>query len=122
VDGKAGVTITIRGQVKGGKNNMGVTKTGIHFPRKPFKLWRDDAVKQVASQHNQPTIIEPCKATIEYYAGDRKRRDIPAILDGIWHVLERAGVVLDDSLIKSVYLTGGYDKANPRAVVRLEAI
>jgi Holliday junction resolvase RusA-like endonuclease len=123
--GKAGriearyVYLVLRGQVRGGKNNMGVTKTGIHYPQKPWKLWRDAMLAQLQEQRIGPTICEPCAAEINYYAGDRKRRDLPAILDAIWHVLERGGVVKDDSLIKSVNLKGGYDKTHPRAVIRL---
>jgi Holliday junction resolvase RusA-like endonuclease len=115
------VKITLKGQVRGGKNSMGVTKTGIHYPLPAFRAWRDAMLAQVQAQFSGPTICEPCLAHIVYWAGDRKRRDVPAILDAIWHVLERAGVVFDDSLIKSVYLTGGYDKENPRAEIELTA-
>lgn len=99
---------------------MVVTRAGLHFPKPEWAKWRDGVIRQVNSQFFEPTIAAPCRATVNYWAGDRKRRDIPAILDSIWHVLERSGVVEDDSLIKSVIFEGGYDKENPRAIIALE--
>ena len=113
------VRITLTGQVRGGKNNMGVTKTGIHYPKPEWARWRDAMLAQVQRQFSGDPIDCECKAVIRYWAGDRKRRDIPAILDAIWHVLERSGVVKDDALIKSVEFHGLYDKANPKAVIVL---
>ena len=115
------VRITLKGQVRGGKNNMGVTAKGIHYPRPDFKAWRDEAIRQVKSQYSGEMLTMPLVATIAYYAGDNRRRDIPAILDAIWHVLERSGVVVDDALIKDVHFSTDYDKANPRAVILLDA-
>lgn len=93
-----GLSITIKGQVRGGKNNMIVTRTGHRFPRKAWAAWRDDAVKQVKAQ--LPQGWQPMQGEVdvvlEYVAGDRRRRDMPAIVDALWHVYEAAGIVLDD--------------------------
>lgn len=118
--GRAAVRITLVGQIKGGKNNMVVTRTGLHFPKPEWAKWRDGMLRQVGGQYAHPPIRTTCLARVNYWAGDRKRRDVPAILDSIWHVLERSGVVEDDSLIKSVIFCGSYDKENPRAVIELE--
>ena len=125
-DGQGGgkaVKITLTGQIRGGKNNMIVLRNGMHIPKKEWKAWRDAMLTQVSGQFKGPKIETPCRAFVDYYAGDRKRRDVPAIMDSIWHVLERAGVVSDDFLICEI---GGwshtYDKANPRAIVRLEVL
>jgi Holliday junction resolvase RusA-like endonuclease len=111
--------LTLLGFIRGGKNAICITRTGHRYPNKAWALWRDEMVSQIKGQYSGPVIADPVLAEIEYFAGDRKRRDIPAILDSIWHCLERAEVVADDCLIKSVYLKGEYDKANPRAIVRL---
>ncbi|MEI7879829.1 MAG: hypothetical protein WCI95_03030 [bacterium] len=114
------VRLTLKGQIRGGKNNMGVTKSGIHFPRRNWAIWRDDMLRQVREQVPAPPRLDlPLKAIIHYWAGDRKRRDVPAILDAIWHVLERSEVVADDSLIKSVDFVGAYNKELPRADIIL---
>jgi Holliday junction resolvase RusA-like endonuclease len=121
------MVITIKGQVRGGKNNMLVLRNGMHIPTKQFKKWRNDAVDQVIDQiyrHETTTgsfdmITEPCMHEIEYFAGDRRRRDIPAILDAIYHVLERAGVVKDDCLLQDLNFRQHYDKENPRVIIKL---
>ena len=39
----------ISGQVRGGKNNMVVTRSGLHFPKKEWAKWRDEKVAEVKS-------------------------------------------------------------------------
>ncbi len=101
--GKAPAFIQLRitGQVRGGKNNMGVTKTGKHFPRPKWAAWRNIAVREILGQlpSGWMSIKVPVSVHLYYVAGDKRRRDQPAILDAIWHVLEKAGVVLDDTLL-----------------------
>jgi Holliday junction resolvase RusA-like endonuclease len=122
------VVITIKGQVRGGKNNMLVLRNGMHIPSKKFKEWRDDALEQVGAHKimvknhyskKNPMITVPCMHEIEYFAGDHRRRDIPAILDAVYHVLERAGVVKDDCLLKDLNFRQHYDKENPRVIIKL---
>lgn len=95
--------IRIDGQVKGGKNNVGITRSGKRYPKPEFALWRDQAVAQVRQQtRGMKPIDKPVTVIIHYFPGDRRRRDCPALLDGIWHVLERAGVVKDDTLLGGI--------------------
>jgi Holliday junction resolvase RusA-like endonuclease len=112
------MVITIKGQVRGGKNNMLVLRNGMHIPSKKFKEWRDDAVLQVLT-HKYTMITEPCMHEIEYFASDHRRRDTPAILDALYHVLERAGVVKDDCLLKDLNFRQHFDKENPRIIIKL---
>lgn len=115
-------TITIIGQVHGGKNSMKVTRTGRHYPNRLFEQWRNHAVFQTRLHYHGKPITEPVKATIHYTAQDRRRRDVPAILDALWHVLERAGVVADDCLIRDVDFTTDYDKHKPSVKIVLTSI
>ena len=101
---------------------MIVTRTGMHFPKPEWAKWRNDAVYQITEQFTATMIEYECKAYIHYFAGDKKRRDVPAVIDSIWHCLEKAGVMKDDCLIKSVDFVGGYDKENPRAEIQLMPI
>jgi len=117
--------LIIQGQVRGGKNNMIVCRNGMHIPSKTFKKWRDDAVTQIYHQIQNAkeiirTIDNPCRADIIYTAGDRRRRDMPAIIDAIWHALERAEVVRDDCLIEDVCFKKLYDKENPNVRIILK--
>ena len=127
MDKKNGITITIKSQVRGGKNNMLVLRNGMHIPSKKFKAWRDDAVNQVIDQiyrYETTTgsfemITEPCSANVSYVAGDRRRRDMPAIIDAVWHVLERAEIVKDDCLIENVNFKKTYNKESPQITITL---
>lgn len=115
------MSIVIKGQIRGGKNNMIVTKKGKHIPKKPWADWRDQAVRQVMNQlpSNWEPISTPTNVRIDYIAGDRKRRDFPAICDSIWHVLEKAGFVVDDTLLWPAQSSRGYDKESPFARITI---
>lgn len=111
--------LVITGQIRGGKNNMGVSRTGHHFPKKNWAKWRDAAVQQVQAQipTGYPPFTEPVNVRLEYFSQDKRRRDMPAIIDSIWHVLERSGVVEDDYLLWISSSIRGYDKDNPRTIL-----
>jgi len=115
------MSVTILGQIRGGKNNMIVTKKGKHIPKREWASWRDDAVAQVLSQlpKEWEPIIHPVNVRIEYVAGDRRRRDFPAICDAIWHVLEKAGFCEDDTHLWPAESTRVYDKDKPRATITI---
>lgn len=120
---RGSMSITILGQIRGGKNNMIVIKRGKHVPKKAWAQWRDQAVSQVINQlpSTWEPISTPTNVRIEYVAGDRKRRDFPAICDAIWHVLEKSGFVTDDTLLWPAQSTRGYDKAYPFARITILA-
>ena len=116
------MTILIKGQVSSGKNNMGVSRSGFHYPKKNFKNWRDSAVAQTVSQRapHFTMFIEPLRLRVLYTPSDNRRRDVSAILDGLFHVLERSGIVRDDALIKDVeFHTNTVDKENPCVFMEL---
>lgn len=114
-----GFTLRLTGQVRGGKNAMGITRTGRHYARTPFKIWRDAAVSGI--QRQLPTgwipIAGPVSVRLDYVAGDQRRRDMPAILDAIWHVLEKAGVVTDDTLLWVTQSARSHDPKNAGATI-----
>ena len=118
-DRRIGLILRLIGQVRGGKNAMGVTKSGRHYARPAFKAWRADAVRQIKWQI--PThfvcITTPSNVRFDYVAGDKKRRDMTGILDAIFHLLEYCGVIHDDSLLWVVESSRSYDKANPGATI-----
>jgi Holliday junction resolvase RusA-like endonuclease len=105
----------------GGKNNIRITRTGHRFPNKKWAVWRDEAVRGVREQLSRhfKTITEPVNVRVTYVAGDRRRRDCPAILDAVWHVLEKAGVVADDTLLWPVESIRSYDKDSPRCEIEV---
>ena len=98
---------------------MGVTRTGRHYAKPTFARWRDDAVRQIQNQIpvGFRQIFETCKVRLDYVAGDKRRRDMPAVLDAVWHVLEKSGVVKDDTLIWVTQSSRSYDKAAPGVTI-----
>lgn len=90
----------ITGQCPSGKNSVIVTRTGKRFPSKRFKEWREKAMKELLSQciPDEP-ISRPVSVTVEYWASDNRRRDVPGILDALWHLLEKVKIVADDAYL-----------------------
>ena len=100
------LTFTLTGQCMSGKNGVQTTRTGQHYPKPKWKAWRDEMVQQIRASSRpihgwtvHTSLTVPCKAHVVFRHGDRRRRDVAGMLDALCHVLERAGVVKDDSLI-----------------------
>lgn len=91
------------GQCTSGKNAVIVTRSGHRFPAKRFTEWRADMMEQLAPQLvNSPVDLPlgfPVDVEVWYTAKDRVRRDAPGIIDAIWHLLEKSGVVSDDTFL-----------------------
>lgn len=113
--------IVISGQIRGGKNNQIVLRSGIHIPKKEWARWRDHKVVEVKAQlpKDWQPIDQPVNYHLKYVAGDKRRRDLPAICDSIFHILEKAGVVADDTFLWMTASSRDYDKENPRAELTL---
>lgn len=112
-------SITITGQIRGGKNSVQTTKTGRRYPNKVWAKWRDAAVSEVAAQipKGWKAISESSNIRMEYHAGDKRRRDMPAIIDAAFHVLEKAGFTEDDTYLWVAESSRSYDKQNPRLII-----
>lgn len=115
----AGLRLVICGQIRGGKNGVKTTRKGKRYPDKKWAAWRDDAVRGIRAQlpNGFTAFDQPVNVRLEYVAGDKRRRDNPAIVDSIWHCLEKAGVVSDDTLLWPAESSRSYDKDSPRAVI-----
>lgn len=87
------------GQMPSGKNAVVVTRTGHRFPKKRFVDWREDAFRQLEKQHIPKDLPfeGPCIVEVGYTAGDRRRRDVPGMIDALCHLMERYGLVKDDA-------------------------
>lgn len=118
---KIKVSITITGQIRGGKNSVQTTKTGRRYPNKVWAKWRDDAVCEVVAQipKGWKPISQHTNVRMEYFAGDKRRRDMPAIIDAAFHVLEKAGFTEDDTHLWVAESSRAYDKENPRLIITI---
>jgi hypothetical protein len=76
-------------------------------------------VREVAAQipKDWRAISEPTNIRMEYWAGDKRRRDMPAIIDAAFHVLEKAGFTEDDTYLWVAESTRSYDKQDPRLII-----
>lgn len=118
----------ITGQCPSGKNAVVITRSGHRFPGKRFVKWRDGALKEIQPQKNKVKswlpLSQPVNVDIQYTAGDKRRRDAPGILDAIWHLLEKAEIVTDDTFLsgmdkKLAYTHVGVNKKNAGVKIKL---
>lgn len=118
--------IILKGQVRGGKNNMGVTRSGIHYPKPDFVKWRTLTMSQILGQ--RPMSFKPIDNgnyhwDFQYIPEDNRRRDMPAILDAVFHCLEKAQIVTDDRWIKNMHYRECHpDKHNAGMIIDVVAI
>ena len=61
--------------------------------------------------------------TAAYTPGDLKRRDLSAMLDSLFHCMEKAGLISDDSLIKELRWTAlPFNRKAPKVEIKIEEI
>jgi Holliday junction resolvase RusA-like endonuclease len=104
----AWLMLRLREQIPSGKNHVRITRTGRRYPTARFAQWRASAYDQIRAQLiKQPAWRAwPRQAsmslTVHYRPMDRRRRDVPGMLDALLHLLERAGVIQDDAQVHTV--------------------
>lgn len=108
-------------QIPSGKNSVVVTRSGHRFPNKRFSDWKKDILPFIQAARKEYKIEKPIdfpvNVIVEYTAGDKRRRDVPGMIDAIWHVIEHGGIVSDDRYLggdgKEVHwLSLGIDKVH----------
>ena len=108
------LTLRLTGQIPSGKNAVKITRTGKRYPDMRFKLWRQEALKQLGKQLDTvfPTT-KPVTLIIDYTPSDQRRRDLPGMLDALCHLLEKAELVKDDAqVVQCTWKTFAPDKAS----------
>jgi Holliday junction resolvase RusA-like endonuclease len=99
------MTFIIKGPMVGGKNMIQtafINGRKIRYPTQHFKVWRADVLRQIYSQRPGLNVLfkEPVWFNVVYTPADRRNRDMPGMMDALFHVLEHANVVADDGLFK----------------------
>lgn len=115
------IEFTLLGQIPSGKNAIKITRTGHRYPSKRFSNWRAMVAFMV------PSVKEPidCKGdlsiTVIYYKGDLRRRDVPGMLDALFHLFEYRRLVIDDKhFVNVTWVDGGLDRARPRCEIQIQ--
>ena len=101
---------------------MQVSKTGHHYPKKAWADWRDAAVIHARYQAGGKTFTTPVSMTAYFWLADRRRRDLTGLEDSIFHLLERAGILKDDSLIVEQHTYKVYAPDKPGATIEIKVI
>ena len=115
----------IHGPIKGGKNHINITRTGHRYPNHKWAMWRNMIVYDLKGFMPDGFQIfdKPITMKVVYTPADLKRRDLPAILDSIFHVMEKANLVTDDFLVKDlIWESRPKDKENAGASIFLEEL
>lgn len=115
----------ISGNPVSSKNSIrsGITKQGRNYTytKKEVKDYRDNALKQLNEQIiSMPIpITEFVRASFIFYCIDNRKRDLVNLIQCPADLLQQAGIVSNDYLIRS--LDGSYiadiDKDNPRTEI-----
>lgn len=124
--------VRLQGQMPSGKNRIKITFVRgrmMRYPEARFKTWRLKAYQEIQGyRHSHPMLTTPAKVTVQYWPGDRIRRDVPGMIDALCHLLEwcpvhgkkknstcKLPLVADDSLLAHWdWKTMELDRNNPR--------
>lgn len=109
--------ILLLGQLPGGKNAVGITRRGRHYPNERFEKWRDDAVTQIKALGHRPSepIDYPVRFSVWYWAGDKRIRDVSGMLDALFHLVVYVGILKNDGLVRDVlWRYQGLNRKNPK--------
>ena len=117
------LTFKLSGQIPSGKNAVKITRTGMRYPDKRFKQWREEALESIAKQINLSrlwVIQKPVAMIVDYTPADARRRDLPGMCDALCHLLEKAGILKDDCLVYQLnWKTFAPDKARAGVTVTI---
>jgi len=119
------IRFTLTTQLPSGKGQIRKTwRKGklVHCPQKRFTDWRRQAAKEILTQIRitDKPLTGPLAASVTYVPGDRRTRDIPGMVDALWHLLEFAGVVVDDGQIIDLTWATWPARPRPRVEVMLD--
>ena len=124
------VEITLHDQIPSGKNQVKKVYTNgrcLMIPNKRFEIWRGEAGYEVMIQkqkwprsvRDRLPLEHPMVAQIDYHPLDRRLRDLPGMLDALWHLLVWSQVIKDDGLLQGVQWKYPWREEGPCILLRL---
>jgi len=117
------IRFSLTAPLPSGKNQVGIAwRNGkvIRYPNKRFVQWREQAGKELLAQvKNRMPLMGTLHMSVSYWPPDRVRRDVPGMLDALFHLLEHCWIVKDDSQISDVqWVSEPYVRpAHPKMVI-----
>jgi Holliday junction resolvase RusA-like endonuclease len=106
--------IVLTEQIPSGKNAQGIAKNGRRYAKPRFINWREAASYEIMLQKRTwPTVVKmalplrgDCVVTISYREIKKVPangvRDVPGMLDALWHLLAHMELIEHDGQIKGV--------------------
>lgn len=119
------VRIVLNLQCKSGKNGVKTTRKGVRYPTPAFKAWRALCLDAIEKQgHSGANLQGKLDCVINYTPGNLIRRDVPGMMDAIFHVIERAEIVQDDAKICHAvkWFEHPLDRKNPKVEIFLQEV
>ena len=119
-DTMTNITFVIHGQLPSGKNQVFINGKGQRYPNARFKAWKAEALATVKQQlhHVKLPLTNKVGLIVDYVPSDHRRRDVSGMLDAVCHLLEKAGVLVDDAQIKDcVWRSYEVDKDRSKATI-----
>lgn len=117
------IKFIIKENVPSKKNSKEISvRNGRPFVRcsKRYMEWNEYAVMSLRVQARGKKFSQ-CKVMIDFYYGDKRKRDIDNGVASVFDTLKDAGIIEDDNytLISKCHVRGFYDKNNPRCEITI---
>jgi hypothetical protein len=124
------MTFRLSGQMPSGKNQVKtalVKGKVIRFPDKRFKAWREASLQQLNPQcdwqGNYLPIQTPVRLCCNYTPGDLRVRDVSGLLDALFYLIVKAGILVDDGQVYEViWLRQPVNREEPGLSFSLDAL
>lgn len=111
----------LKGQMKSGKNRVLITRTGHRYSPKEFQQWRADMLEQIGLV--EYALTGPVSLIADYVPGDLIKRDVDGMLSALFHVIVKAGILLDDAQVKNVqWYQWPLNREQPQCRVTIEVL
>lgn len=94
------LTFVLQMKTPSGKNQVKITRTGRRYPDKNFINWRAKALAAIGGV--AAPFPGPVHMIVDYVPGDRIRRDADGMISALFHLIVKAGIMLDDAQVKSL--------------------
>ena len=117
------LVLTLLGKPITKKNSMQIISCGGR-PRliqsKQYRQYEADCLKQILTNHKMYDV--PIAVVCKYFLKDKRKTDLTNLLAATHDILQKAKVIADDALIKSVDGSRivGVDKDNPRVEIIIQ--
>jgi crossover junction endodeoxyribonuclease RusA len=99
-----------------GTNHAYHTNGGRWYKDKKVKNWEEECLLELKGK---TVLVNKAWPEIWFYFGNKRKNDIDGRLKAVLDLMQKAGLVKDDSEIMDATLHKRFDKENPRIEIEL---